>query len=181
MKAKDLKARLSSFRRKKLITKSFYINRLVGNYLSKARHNLETANLIWKLSEEEGIKRAIDIGGAYQAYDWVIISAYYAMYHSALSALAKIGYKSDNHMATILALEYYFVRQKGMLEKKYIKKLKAARRLEEDYIERFRAARRRRVAAQYDVEESFGREEAHKIIDDSVDFLDRLERLIREI
>lgn len=64
-----------------------------------------------------------------------------------------------------------------MLEKRYIKKLQSARELEEKYIERFRAARRRRVAAQYDVVEIFGREEARKLIDDATEFLDRMDRL----
>lgn len=154
---------------------------MVDNYRSKSRHNFETANIIWKISEQRDIKDALDIGWGYKGYDWVIISAYYAMYHSALALLAKIGYKSDNHEATILALEYYFVCQREVLEQRYIKKLKKARQLEEDYIERFRAARRRRVAAQYNVEESFGRKEAQKLIDDAAEFLDRLERLFLEI
>jgi len=179
MKPQELKAKLNKFR-PKYFKKASHMPRLAGNYQAKARHNLETANIIWKISEEEKVKQAIDIG-SYRAYDWVIISAYYAMYHSALSVLAKIGYKSDNHEATILALEYYFVHQKKMLEKKYIKKLRSAREVEEKYIESFRAARRRRVAAQYDVVEIFGREEARKLIDDATEFLDRMDRLFYEI
>lgn len=180
MKPKNLSLKLNTYRRKGLFGEAAHMPRLAGNYLAKSRHNLETANIIWKISEEEDIKRTIDIGEGYRAYDWVIISAYYAMYHSALSALAKLGYKSDNHEVTILALEYYFVYQKGTLEKKYVEKLKEAKELEEEYIEKIRAARRRRIAAQYDVEERFGREEARKLIDDAVEFLDRLESLVAQ-
>lgn len=163
------------------MARSSYISRLVPNYQSKARHNLETANVLLKISKEPEMREAIDVGSGYQSYDWVIISAYYAMYHSALSALAKIGYKSANHEATILALEYYYVYEKKILERKYITKIKKARKLEEEYIERLRAARRRRIVAQYDVEESFGAEEANRIVNDAVEFLDRMEKLIYEI
>ena len=96
-------------------------------HIKKADHNLIVMTDLQKLGHE----------------DWVAIAAYYAMYHSALAALASIGYKSDNHTATITALEVFFVK-KNLLEKKFLEKFKQARDFEEEYVQKLRHARRQR-------------------------------------
>ncbi len=60
---------------------------LVKAHLEKAKHNLRTADLLIKNKDYN---------------DWVVISLYYALYHSCLSLLAKKGYSSKNHTATLL-------------------------------------------------------------------------------
>ncbi len=71
-----------------------------NNYLSdghkeKADHNLIVMTDLSKLEHE----------------DWVVISAYYAMYQSAMSLLAKIGLESKDHATTAAILEYFFSEQ----------------------------------------------------------------------
>jgi len=60
---------------------------LVGAHIEKAKHNLRTADLLISNKDYN---------------DWVIISLYYALYHSCLALLAKKGYSSKNHTATLL-------------------------------------------------------------------------------
>lgn len=45
--------------------------------------------------------------------DWVVITAYYAMYHASLSLLTKIGLQSKEHAATVAVLEYFFGKELG--------------------------------------------------------------------
>ncbi|OGI14775.1 hypothetical protein A3K63_02780 [Candidatus Micrarchaeota archaeon RBG_16_49_10] len=63
--------------------------------MRKADHNLIVMTDLGRLGHE----------------DWVVISAYYAMYHSALSLLSRVGVASKDHSTTAAALEYFFSRQ----------------------------------------------------------------------
>ena len=128
----NIENRLKAFENKGLCGKSQFINRLVPNFMEKARHNLTLSKTIEKLSNEENAKKALRLPDDFYAFDWVIITAYYAMYHSALAALASIDYKSDNHTATMFALEVFFV-HKELLEPEFLEKLKQAEALEAEY------------------------------------------------
>lgn len=62
---------------------------LVKSHIKKARHNLEFFKLNKKQSEFN---------------DWLIVTLYYALYHSALALVVNKNYSSKNHYATILIL-----------------------------------------------------------------------------
>ncbi len=64
--------------------------KLSEEHIKKAKHNLEAADY--------------NIKGGFS--DWGVSQSYYAMYHSLLSILFKIGYESKNHECTINAVEY---------------------------------------------------------------------------
>ncbi len=65
---------------------------LSEGHIKKADHNLVVMTDLNKLGHE----------------DWVVISAYYAMYQSAISLLARIGLESKEHSTTAAVLEYLF-------------------------------------------------------------------------
>jgi len=75
---------------------------LVQSHLKKARHNLE----FYKLNNKH------DKFG-----DWLIVTLYYALYHSALALITNKKYASKNHYATIIILikEYAITRQEAEL------------------------------------------------------------------
>ncbi|MFQ5891708.1 MAG: HEPN domain-containing protein [Candidatus Methanofastidiosia archaeon] len=104
-------------------------------------------NVIYNLSESKDAKSLLKIDPDFSVYDWVIISGYYSMYHAVLACLARFGYKSDNHTATMFALEYFFV-NKGLLEKEYLEMLKKVRNLEKQYIKMVWRVKERRETAQ---------------------------------
>ena len=60
---------------------------LVIAHIEKAKHNLRASDLLLANKDYS---------------DWVVISLYYALYHSCLALLAKKGYFSKNHTATLL-------------------------------------------------------------------------------
>ena len=75
-----------------------------NNHIRKALHNLGAV--------EHNIK-----GGF---ADWAVSAAFYAMYHSLLAILYKLGYDSRNQECTINAIEYFIKTDKIKLDPKYI-------------------------------------------------------------
>lgn len=75
--------------RKGNVTKFIGAKDLVKAHLEKSKHNLGLVNLLIE-------------NGKYN--DWIIVSLYYALYHSCLALLANKGYSSKNHTATLLFL-----------------------------------------------------------------------------
>ena len=108
-----------------------------------------------------------------------MICGYYAMYMAALSALAKVGYRSKNHTATIIALETFFVNKK-LLELEYLEMLEKAQ-LEKEQIEQLKLARERREIAQYSVTKGTTRMIAKNIREDAYKFIERIEELVESL
>ena len=74
---------------------------LVKSHIKKARHNLE----FFKLNKRQS-----------EFNDWLIVSLYYALYHSALALIVNKNYSSKNHYATILILiKEYSLSQKEII------------------------------------------------------------------
>ncbi|MBU0757433.1 MAG: DNA-binding protein [Nanoarchaeota archaeon] len=85
------------YKQKKQLRKIEKNNELVQAYLAKAKHNME----FFTLNEDKT-----------KFNDWLIVTLYYALYHSALALVTKKSYTSKNHTATLLFLiKYYSIRQ----------------------------------------------------------------------
>jgi uncharacterized protein (UPF0332 family) len=74
---------------KRNLTKQKFTEGLIEAHMEKAKHDLRVADLLISNKDYN---------------DWVVISLYYALYHSCLSLLAKKSYVSKNHTATLLFL-----------------------------------------------------------------------------
>lgn len=98
---------LSSFKREERKERGMKITvpdtELAEAHIKKARHNLIVMDDLNRLGHS----------------DWVVIVAYYAMYHGATSILVRIGLDSKDHATTVAVLEYFFSEhiEKGLLEK----------------------------------------------------------------
>jgi len=176
----DAEKRLQELEGKGLCGKAPFIRRLGSSYLAKASHNFAVSGILWEIGNNDDAKKMLKIPEDFSAYDWVAITAYYAMYHSASAALASVGYKSDNHAATITALEVFFVK-KNLLEKEFLDKLKQAKELEEEYVQKLRHAKRQRETAQYGVTEETGKDAAEKLLKDARNFMNRMEKLVEDL
>ena len=71
------------------LIKSKHSSGLIHAHLEKSKHNLNLVDLLIKNKNYN---------------DWAIVGLYYALYHSCLALLAKKGYISKNHLATLLFL-----------------------------------------------------------------------------
>ncbi len=170
MKAKDIiiKAleRAKRERGLKVITPSDYLSE---GHIKKSDHNL----IVMTDLNELGHK------------DWVIIAAYYAMYHSVLAVLSKIGLESKDHSTTVAVLEYFFGKQidKSLLEK--FNELKEKKneweliRLEEKYIDYLWKIKRNRETVQYGVTTSY--KETETVMENAREFVSKIKLLIEKI
>lgn len=157
------------------IQKAPFIRSLSRPFLSKARHNLTTMSILSQLTDENA-RQTLSVPSEYSPDEWVVVCGYYAMYMAALSALAKAGYKSKSHTATLCALEELFVRRKH-LEPEFVRMLDMHRVQPED-IEALSLARDRREIAQYSVTRKTTHALAAKTKEDAYRFVQRMERLV---
>jgi len=118
----DIKRKLEKYKRKGTFRKEEAEKRLAEGYVEKARKNLVAMQIDFDVSEKEKVKKVLQISEDFVQFEWVVIKGYYAMYHASLACLAKLGFKSESHEATALALDLYFV-QKKRLEEVYLRLL----------------------------------------------------------
>jgi len=128
------------------------------------------------LRENKAAREMLSLQEGEDPSDWVVITAYYAMYMAALALLAMVNYRSSNHTATVMALDELFVK-KRLLEPVFLKMLRRAS-LEKDYIELFVHARDQREMAQYGVARSINGVVAEHQMRDAYAFIKRIEELL---
>lgn len=142
---------------------------LSSGHSSKADHNLIV------MTDLNGLKHE----------DWVVISAYYAMYHSALSLLAKIGLESKDHATTAAILEYFFGEQinKELIEKfnelKERKDKIEAITIDEKYIDYLWKIKRARETVQYGISISY--KETDAVMGNAREFASKIKLVISEL
>ena len=179
-----LKRKIDGYLKKEQLFKDDEHKKLEKSFLIKSRKNFTVANLLFNISEQEDIKKLLNLASDFEMYDWVIIVSYYAMYTSALAALAKLGFKSKSHAATIAVLEHHYIPEKKdknntkTLEQKDIHKLVKAYAMSEHLITKLIQTKTRRETAQYDATPSITREMAKTSLDDADEFITKIEEIL---
>lgn len=179
MKRTDfLKIKITGYLKKENLLKGEEYAKLEKPYLAKARKNFTVANLLIKISDQDGLKKILQLTADFEMFDWVIIAAYYAMYASALAALSRLGFKSKSHAATLAALEYYYVRQENGLEVKHLITLTKAQALSEILISKLIQTKTKRETAQYDATPSISEENAKTALENANEFITKIEEAL---
>ncbi len=173
-----LKKKIDGYLRREQLLKNQDHIKLEKPFLTKARKNFSVANLLFKISGEEELKKLLTLTSDFNSYDWVIIISYYSMYVSALAALARLSFKSKSHAATITVLEYHYVHQQKNLEAKHIQQLTKAYLLSEELINKLIQTKTRRETAQYDATPAISRENAVSALEDAEAFITRIEEIL---
>jgi len=177
-----LKNIIDGFLRKEQLVKSEEHEKLEKPFISKARKNFSIANLLFKISEQDDLKKLLTLASDFEMYDWVIIVSYYSMYISALSALAKLGFKSKSHTATIAVLEYTYVHENKetdkKLEAKDIHKLTRAYDISEQLITKLIQTKTNRETAQYNATPAITKEMAKTALNDTDEFISKIEEVL---
>lgn len=178
MKRSDfLKRKIAVYLKKEQLLKKDEYKKLEKPFLAKARKNFTIANLMFRISEQNYFKKALALPESFETYEWVIIVSYYSMYTSALAALAKLGFKSKSHAATIAVLEHDYVR-KEKLETKHVDTLSKAYTLTENLITKLVKTKTKRETAQYDATPAISREMAKTALADADEFITRVEEVL---
>mgnify|MGYP001626263536 CR=1 FL=1 len=170
MKAKDILIKaLKRGKRERGLEITSPNDYLSNGHIKKADHNLIVMTDLNKLGHK----------------DWVVIAAYYAMYHSALALLAKIGLESKDHATTVAVLEYFFGKQisKELIKKfnklKIMKDKIEAIVIEEKYIEYLWRIKRAREAVQYGI--SIDYKETDAVMKNAREFVSKIKMVINEL
>jgi len=151
---------------------------LSNKFLQKARQNLVTMSILSDLNTNKKTRELLKVPKEYDSNEWVVICGYYSMYTAALSLLAKAGYRSKNHTATLCVLEELFVKKK-ILDSDSLLLLKSALFHKEE-IEKISDARHKREIAQYSITKQTTKDIAEKIKKDSYDFVNKCEEIIKQ-
>ena len=177
-----LKNIVGGFLKKKQLFKDDEHKKLEKPFISKARKNFSIANLLFKISEQDNLKKLLALASDFEMHDWVIIVSYYSMYASALSALAKLGFKSKSHAATITVLEYAYVNKNEEtsknLEVEDIYKLTKAYVISEQLITKLIQTKTKRETAQYDATPAITKEMAKSALNDTNEFINKIEEVL---
>lgn len=144
-------------------------NEVARGHMEKADHNLVVMTDLARLGHE----------------DWVVITAYYAMYQSALSLLARIGLASKDHSTTAAVLEHFFGGQisRPLLQRfnqlKERKEKLEALVIQEKFIDYLWEARRARETVQYGVSPGF--KESGAVMNHAREFVTKLKLVAGEL
>jgi len=164
---KVLEKDFKSYLRDKVIRKISLNLRLVEVHLDKAFHNLDFAN--FTLKNQDKINKRLE---EETYFDWVIVISYYAMYHSAMALLYRLGYKTSNHFATIRVLCRECLGK--TLERYDIEKLSRIFELSKEEIKEIGRAKERREKASYSGSIFFERYLAETTIEDARKFINKI-------
>jgi len=175
-----LKRKIDRYLQKEQLLKNEEYIKLEKPFLKKARKNFTVANIMFTISEKDEPKKTLALADDFETYEWVIVVSYYALYVSALAALAKLGFKSRSHAVTVCVLENYYIHGQKNLEVKYIQKLTKAYTLSEDLINKLIQTKTRRETAQYDATPSISRENAISTLEDAEEFITKIEEVLKE-
>ena len=147
------------------------------DYLKKSLHNFDFAN--WVLDKHK--KEIPSLFGEERFYDWVVISYYYAIYHSALALLSSKGLDSKSHFATLCALIYYFYYEKK-LDKKEVELIaeSCGTKIGKEDLDIFVGAKGLRERASYGVHASFEFFIVNKLKENTREFLEKTRRILDE-
>lgn len=179
MKISDfLKKKIRIYLKKKQLIKGNEYIKLKKSFLTKARKNFTVANILMRISDKEELKEKLILSSDFEMYDWVIIVAYYSMYASALAALAKLGFKSKSHTATLAVLEYNYVHQQKDLGIEHLKKLSKAYTFSKELINKLIQIKTKRETAQYDATPLISRENALSTLADADEFITKIEEVL---
>ena len=145
--------------RKKLINKVNEDKTNIEGHISKAKHYLKAMDY--------------NIKGGFS--DVAVSNAFYAMYHSLLALLLRLGYEARNQECAINAIQYFIEIKKINLDIRYIDII---RRTSEN---KPKDAKTLREEFQYGIETSVNRDILNLIKDNAIDFVETFEKLLKDL
>ncbi len=135
----------------------------VEGHLNKAKRNLHFSRVI--------------LDDLKDFYEWSIVSYYYAVYQAGLALCASKGYKTKSHIATISILIKFFYPKH--ISEEDLKTMSRTIMIEED-IREFVELKSYREDATYSISVEYERGLAENLGDKAIDFVNKVESIIRE-
>ena len=159
----------------KMLSRRIAEENVVG-HLRKAYHNLDLANRVFRMHEEE-LKFRYE---GENFFDWVITMCYYAMYQASLAALAAVRKEGEIHSATVCALIYHYVHKKKRLGEHHLISLDLIGRLAERDVQKLVEKKEEREKASYDTSFVTQKGLAERALTDAREFVARIREILEE-
>ncbi len=148
----------------------------VLGHLKKAYHNLDLANKVFDMHEDE-LKFRYE---GENFFDWVITMCYYAMYQGSLAALAAVRKEGETHAATLCALIYHYVHKKKRLREQYLISLDLIGRLARQDVQKLVEKKEEREKASYDTSFAAQKGLAERALTDAREFIAKIREILEE-
>lgn len=100
-----------------LKTQNEEVKEFIGFFMSNADSSLETASLLFQVSDDAKARDQLRMRQDFESYLWVIVSSYYSMFYAATALLASQGIKAKGdvvHKVTADALIHFFISNKRL-------------------------------------------------------------------
>jgi len=146
---------------KKHLEHEMHAKSLVHAHIDKSKHNLLFVNNNLKFPEFN---------------DWSIVGLYYAVYHAALALIAKKGYISRSHNATIIFLIKNYTKEFSEAEIQLIDDLLITKK----DLTFYSSLRSERQNASYSTETMFSQNKVRELQKKAIDFINKVEDMIEE-
>lgn len=139
-------------------------------YQLKSSKDIILGNTMVTLFNNKELKQKLELEEDFEYWEWVATLYYYSMLKIAKAIIAKKGYQTDDHYATLCALAKLFV-IKNELDLETLELFKEATELfEQKYVLYFHEAMESASESRYDVSNDFDKEKALEIRDKAIEF-----------
>lgn len=107
--------------------------------------------------------------------DWSISAGFYAMYHSLLAVLYKMGYESRNQECTITAIEHFIKEGVLTIDLKYVEMIRSAKAMTPE------DAKTLREEYQYGTKTTISAMRLKTLMINAQEFVDKMRATLKEI
>jgi uncharacterized protein (UPF0332 family) len=148
-------------------------------YLIKSSKDLTLGRALATLFQDKEKKKSLELEENFEYWEWVATIYYYSMLKAAKAIIAKKGYQTDDHYATLCALAKLFV-VKNELDINVLELFKEATELfEQKYILYFHEAMESASESRYNVSKDFDKQKALEIRDKALEFRKECLRILK--
>ncbi|MDO8656006.1 MAG: hypothetical protein Q7K45_02100, partial [Nanoarchaeota archaeon] len=145
----------------------------------KSLKDMLLAKTIITIFESKELKKKLELEESFEYWEWVATLYYYSMLKIGKAIIAKKGYQTDDHYATLCALAKLFV-AKNELDLNVLELFKEATELfEQKYVVYFQEAMESASESRYNVSADFEKEKALQIRDKAIEFRKECLRILQ--
>lgn|SRR3989338_783101 len=149
------------------------------NYINKSFKDITLGRVLADIFQDMKKKDVLGLEEDFEYWEWVATIYYYSMLKIAKAIIAKKGYQTDDHYATLCALAKLFV-VKNELDMKALELFKEATELfEQKYVLYFHDAMESASKSRYDVSKDFDKQKALEIKDKAIEFRKECLRILK--
>ncbi len=148
-------------------------------YLVKSSKDLTLGRALAVIFQDKEKKKSLELEEDFEYWEWVATIYYYSMLKVAKVIIAKKGYQTDDHYATLCALAKLFV-VKNELDMKVLELFREATELfEQKYVLYFHEAMQSASESRYDVSKDFDKKKALEIRNKALEFRKECLRILK--